>query len=268
MKAPKQTDIIEQQEPVVEVERGYNPSQFSPTHGQVLSLFPTNMFRGQLVLDMEQVKEDIRRLVSKVREIEGEDRARNYTTYFIDEIREEMYELDWYKEFSDRIKDTYVEFCANIYGHELDYLNRHDIHLFSWASVYKGEHAHEVHNHVDSFISGTWYITTNEDTAPIKFLNPNLMATFQHTSKDKYHGREGFDNMMFMGTDWLENEVHFHPRETEFLLWPSYMQHMVPVQTLPVSNDYERISLSFNLKHRLNINSNDTGNDMSYRGLV
>ena len=131
MKAPKQTNIIEQQEPVVEVERGYNPSQFSPTHGQVLSLFSTNMFSGQLILDMEQVKEDIRRLVRKVKERDGEDRARNYTTYFIDEIREEMYELDWYKEFSDRIKDTYVEFCANIYGHELDYLNRHDIHLFS-----------------------------------------------------------------------------------------------------------------------------------------
>ena len=273
MKAPKQvidsTPVdIPSTEPIEQEESTLQSTDFQPAPTEVLQLFPTNMLRGSIPLDMNAISNDVRGLVDKVKETEGNDTARNYTTYFNEEIRTSMHEFEWFKMFSNIIKDTYVEFCKNIYAHELDYLQRDDIHLFAWVSVYNEEHSHEVHNHVDSFMSGTWYIKTNEDTAPIKFISPNVMTTFQHTSVDKYHSRENFPNMHFMGTEWLENEVHFRPLESEFLLWPSYMQHMVPVNTVPQKENYERITLSFNLKHRLNINSNDTGHNMSYKGIL
>jgi len=278
LKAPKQVinptetnPPVEQVQQVEQVEPNtvtIEPTEFQPAPTEVLQLFPTNMLRGHIPLDMDVISNDIKGLVNKVKEIEGDDTARNYTTYFNHDIRTSMHEFEWFKMFSNIIKDTYVEFCKNIYEHDMDYLQRDDIHLFAWASVYSEEHSHEVHNHVDSFMSGTWYIKTNENTAPIKFIAPNVMTTFQHTSVDRYHARDNFPNMHFMGTNWLENEVHFRPVESEFLLWPSYMQHMVPVNTVPQDENYERISLSFNLKHRLNINDNDTGHNMSYEGLL
>ena len=47
-------------------------------------------------------------------------------------------------------------------------------------------------------------------------------------------------------------------------MWPSYMQHTVPANYEPVDDKYERISLSFNLKHKEIITDNETGHDMSY----
>ena len=92
------------------------------------------------------------------------------------------------------------------------------------------------------------------------------MAHFSQKSRDQYHQRIGHRDMGYVGTNFVESEVHFQPQPSEFLLWPSYLQHMVPVNTEPQKENYERISLSFNLKHREEINNNTTGNDMSYDG--
>lgn len=251
----------------IPVDEKYDPNEYNPIPVDIDRLFPTITVRGFLrTIDYESILKDVRRLVSTVREIEGDDLAKNYTTYFHKDIREEMEQLPWFAQFSDQIKDTYIDYCTNVYGHELDYLSRDDIHLFAWANVYTEDHAHEVHNHVDSNISGTWYIKVDENTAPIKFLSPNLMAQFSHTAVDKFHHRPGFRDMGFVGTDFVESEVHFQPLEKEFILWPSYLQHMVPMNTTPQDKDYERISISFNLKHRTIINNNTTGNNLEYKG--
>jgi hypothetical protein len=76
--------------------------------------------------------------------------------------------------------------------------------------------------------------------------------------EDKYEGAT------VVGNNATESEVHFFPNNGQFLLWPSYLQHAVPVIAHDVPEDYKRISISFNLKHRLKLDSNETGDDMSY----
>ena len=46
-------------------------------------------------------------------------------------------------------------------------------------------------------------------------------------------------------------------------MWPSQLQHGVPF-TDNQSKDYERIAISFNFKHRLELDNNNTGTNMSY----
>ena len=96
MKAPKQvidsTPVdIPSIEPIEQEESTLQSTDFQPAPTEVLQLFPTNMLRGSLPLDMNTISNDIRGLVNKVKEVEGNDTARNYTTYFNEEIRTSMY---------------------------------------------------------------------------------------------------------------------------------------------------------------------------------
>jgi uncharacterized protein (TIGR02466 family) len=241
------------------------PSQnrYAPARLEVLNVFPTPFARGILDIDLDQVVEDCRNLVAEVHERCPDNNGQNYTTYFDQDLREIMHEYEWFKEFSDRIKDTYIDFISRTFESRIEHLSRSDIHLFSWVNRYEGHHHHEIHNHVDSFISGTWYIKAAK-TSPIKFLSPNLMATFSHKTEDRMIKREGFPNIEFNGVNGVDQEFCLFPLDGEFLMWPSYMQHTVPANYEPVDDKYERISLSFNLKHKEIITDNETGHDMSY----
>jgi uncharacterized protein (TIGR02466 family) len=238
-------------------------NRFEPARAEVIQVFPTPMLRGVLDIDLNPVIEDCRDLVGQVFKLNPDDYGQNYTTYFHQDIRTQMYEFDWFKEFSDRIKDTYIEYISNTFELQIDHLTRNDLHLFSWVNRYEGHHHHEVHNHVDSFISGTWYIKAN-DTTPIKFYSPNIMATFSHKTTDRKITREGMPNIEFQGVNGVDQEMCIFPTDGEFLMWPSYMQHTVPANQVKQDDKYERISLSFNLKHREIINENETGHDLSY----
>lgn len=236
-------------------------SQFQPTSGEVIPLFATPIFRGELQLDHNQVAQDVRRIVGKSRERHGKDDvARNYTTYFDYDLREETERLPWFTEFANQIKDTYVLYIRDTFGQNVEHLSRHDIHLFAWINHYKEPHQHEVHNHVNCNISGTYYVHTQETCQPIKFWSPNLMAQFSHGVVDQSIQRDGYDTQ---GTEQVETEAHFYPTNGQYLLWPSYLQHAVP-PIYNVGEEYERISISFNLKHRLRIDATEGGDKLNY----
>lgn len=241
-------------------------NRYEPARTEVFKVFPTPMLRGVLDIDLNPVIEDCRNLVEQVKETCPDDYGQNYTTYFNQELRTAMYEYDWFKEFSDRIKDTYIVFIHDTFELQTDYLTRNDIHLFSWINRYEGHHHHEVHNHVDSFMSGTWYIKAG-NTVPIKFFSPNITTTFAHGTTDRKISREGFPNIEFTGVNGVDQEMCVFPTDGEFLLWPSYMQHTVPANQQKTDDKYERISLSFNLKHKLIIDENTTGHNLSYGNL-
>lgn len=236
--------------------------KFQPTfEGRVIPLFATPIFRGWIDLPHETVANDVRRLVKKSLDRHGaEDKERNYTTYFDDDLRQETEELDWFTSFANQIKDTYVLYIMDAFGQDVRKLNRNDIHLFAWVNHYRNPHQHEVHNHVNSYISGTYYVRAQEKCQPIKFWSPNLMAQFSHGCVDQPIERDGYNTQ---GTEVTETEAHFYPRDGEFLLWPSYLQHAVP-PIYDAPDDYERISISFNLKHRLEIDSTHHGEPMNY----
>jgi uncharacterized protein (TIGR02466 family) len=240
-------------------------SDFQPARAEVLPVFSTPFLRGQLDLDTDLIAQDCRDLVSEVKKRCPNDNARNYTTYFDDDIRKKMWELDWFKQFSNTIKDTYISFIAGTFEQDVAYLQRNHIHLFAWINVYNKQHQHEIHNHVNSYMSGTYYIETGDNTTPIRFYSPAQMANFSLQTRDREVEREGLTRVRFLGTAGIENEMSVYPIPNEFLMWPSYILHSVPpIYDEEVTNDYERISLSFNMKHIVPIDENETGDNLSY----
>ena len=233
---------------------------YYPAEGYIMPMFPTPFLRGNLNLKIEEVAQSCRDLVG---EIEDGDVFQEYTTYFNEEIRTKMHETEWFRRFSNQIKDSYIAYCQNVLNMPVGHLERDAIHLFAWISIYKGPHSHATHNHVNSHISGTYYVKTDKSNQPIKFYNPNMGAIANHLVVDRQIDREEFPNMVFDGADGCDTAFYYDPQEGEFMFWPSYIMHSVE-PTQEIIEDYERIAISFNLKHAQHLDNNQTGDNMSY----
>ena len=85
-----------------------------------------------------------------------------------------MEELPWYRIFANTIKDTYIDYVKNQFGRRVSHLNRHNIHLFAWTSVWTEGIYHKYHSHQDSIVSGTYY-PINEGGQGIKFQSPHII---------------------------------------------------------------------------------------------
>jgi len=232
-------------------------SEFKPAEGSIFDVFPTPMFRGYMDLDHDKVSQDVRDMVSKVKERSGDDVLRNYTTYFDSDIRESMYQLDWYTTFANVLKDTYIQFVHGEYNRRVNHLTRKDIHLFTWVNRYEKEHAHDVHNHINTTMSGTYYPLVDEHTSPIKFYNPNSLQGYATVDGSEEQESNGITRVG--GIDF-----HLQPLLGEFLLWPSYMMHQVPQSGRDDGKNYERISISFNLSHNEPLQDTEQGDDLHY----
>ena len=110
------------------------------------------------------------------------------------------------------MKDTYVEFVRSQYHVNFSNVSRHDIHLFAWVNVYNEPHQHEVHHHVKSRLSGTYYVDVNKTTEPIKFWNPNLHQFTRNLVM--------IDNVIRLNN--MSSQVHLHIKQTS-----SFFQKMV-----------------------------------------
>lgn len=240
-----------------------NNSQYQPAEGEILQLFPVHMFRGYCPLDREVIANDVRNIVAEIQEKDPDNVDQNYTSYFYQEAREKTHQLPWFTDFANLLKDSYVEFVRTQYHNDVSYLTRHDIHLCAWVNRYEGNHEHEVHNHVNSLVSGTYYVKT-KDTQPIKFFNPNMTGDFAVRPAVNSVIDLGIPNTKFWGTSGTQADVQITPQEGEFLLWPSYMMHCVPRASFDQRDNYERISISFNLIHNEELSDTNHGTQMSY----
>ena len=257
---PAGTTIVETKDYVVG-ENGLeeiDPRGFQPAPAVVMPMFSTPFLRGNLNLNPKEVAQGVRDLVSNVEKGNVET---EYTTYFDEDIRTSMHETEWFKSFSNQIKDTYIQFCSSVFNQPTKHLCRDDIHLFAWVNHYTGPHQHGNHNHVNCHMSGTYFLT--DSIQPIKFTSPNFLEVANHQTVERDIEREDYPNIVFSGVEGCDSAMSYFPVENEFLLWPSYLLHSVePMYNLP--DDYERISISFNLKHRLPIDNNETGDNMEY----
>lgn len=244
-----------------------NHTPYSPIRGVTTPLFPIQIFRGTLPLNHDQVAQSVRSAIEPIRESIQETNM-NYTTYFNGEVREEMFKEPWYKDFSDIIKDTYVAWLSEYFGHDFTENCRDDIHLFAWANQYLQPNHHDTHNHPDTVVSGTYYVKVDRDSQPIKFLNPNPAASVFGGSRPKSidHTTLPHNNITTTGYGITHQEAFVHPTEGEVLMWPSYLYHSVPF-TESKDPNYERISISFNLHHRGIITNNETGRNLNYKFL-
>ena len=233
---------------------------YEPCRGEIYHVFPIPMFHGQLDLCTREIKRDIDVLIDECQRRYPDDPKRNYTTYFDHDLQEQTHQLPWFRSFSNQLKHSYIEYIDSQFECVVDNLTRHDIHLFSWLNRYDAMTTHTTHDHVNSLVSGTYYVDM-EGAQPIMFQGPAQTATFSHRSSNRpIHISE---QLVAQGAPGTHNEVHFHGRNGDFLLWPSYLLHGVD-RSYDVNDNYSRYGISFNLYHNLDLNYRDTGDQMSY----
>lgn len=240
---------------------------YSPARGENLLLFATPMFRGFCPLDVRQIADDIRDIVSDIQVAKKGHHADSYTSYFHQDQRQRTHELPWFTDFANCMKDSYVEFIRTHYNAKTDFLNREDIHFHAWVNRYDGKNFHNTHDHVNSLVSGTFYVKT-KGTEPIMFFSPNNIGEFATRAQMKYYDDvPGMNGIRVFGTPTMQHEIQVFPREGEFLLWPSHLLHTVPKPDVEKEEGYERISISFNLMHNEPLNDTEHGTPMSYEFL-
>ena len=231
--------------------------KFQPFRHIVQDIFPTPLLRGEINLLHSSVAEDCRSLIEEIKETET-DPKRYYTTYFHQEINQKLYKMSWFDSFANQVKDTYISFINGAWNRPVSHLTRHDIHLCAWASVWEKGVQHSYHNHQDSFMSGTYY-PANEDGQGIKFMSPHIHTQFGYTRG----GGDPFpigQNCFAVGESSAHTEMIVKPITGETLMWPSPLLHTVEEQ----EGEYDRVAISFNLKHNDPITDNTAGEDISY----
>jgi len=237
---------------------------FAPSIGEYKMLFPTPFFNGVMPLNHAEVRRDMDMMINRVQERYPDDKGKNYTTYFDQDLQLETHDLPWFAEFSNILKDTYIQMNMDMFGVDLSDYSRHDIHLFAWLNRYSDDHLHTTHDHVNSRISGTYYVSMGEGATPIRFHNPSSCAVFNHGTNNNYFPIDDTEKHMISGSPGTHTEYHFRANDGDMLMWPSYMLHSVDRAEAPMP-EYKRYSISFNLYHNLkNLNYTDTGEDMSY----
>jgi uncharacterized protein (TIGR02466 family) len=100
----------------------------------------------------------------------------------------------------------------------------------SWINLHKpGNWAHS-HSHLNSIVSGVWYISTTEKTGSISFLRDNLL----------FGSSISFDVNDINSHN--QQDYSFNPRSGDVLIFPSNLIHSVN----PNLDECDRISIAFN----------------------
>tara|TARA_Y100000766_G_scaffold144367_1_gene124073 strand:+ start:323 stop:1066 length:744 start_codon:yes stop_codon:yes gene_type:complete len=240
------------------IQTNRNNNTYSPCRGDYVNVFPTTIFQGKVNLNHTEVAHHCRNIIDT---LPKGDPLTEYTTYFYPDAREQTHQQPWYNDFANQMKDTYVEFCRSQYNLDFTDVNRHDIHFFAWVNVYNEPHDHECHNHVKSRLSGTYYVSTQDSSEPIKFWNPNMPALHSQSGNDDEMRPE---DSQYEFTGRQHTSFNFHPQDGDFLLWPSYLMHSVPKGHPRENESYERISISFNLQHAEDLESYHHGDQFDY----
>tara|TARA_Y100000592_G_scaffold97232_1_gene167514 strand:- start:8 stop:763 length:756 start_codon:yes stop_codon:yes gene_type:complete len=218
---------------------------FQPAEVHKKDLFSTPFYTMRFIADYEEIIRDVRKAVSVVAEKHGDDKARNYTTYFNRDIHDKyITDREWCKNLSTTLKDSYMDIMHKEFlfsPRELQ-LSRDKVHLMLWVNRYTEEHIHSAHNHKGSKLSGTFYVKTSQPCAPIIFESPTEYANMLFSTKDVHMQEDQFGHY---GVPAIQKEMHYQPRDGDIAMWPAYLYHHVPRQ----DDQQERISISFNLDH-------------------
>ena len=99
-----------------------------------------------------------------------------------------------------------------------------------WANMNIAGSTHKIHSHPNNFLSGVYYVQTDEGADTINFHDPRIQTGII---------RPPVTELSAENTD----QVVVHVKDGMFLLFPSWLQHSVSAN----QSSQERISVSFNL---------------------
>jgi len=100
-----------------------------------------------------------------------------------------------------------------------------------WAIVNGKLASGVIHCHPNSFLSGVYYVNTNDDSGDIFFQDPRHVASMWSCPVTEH-------------TPWTIRQVTYHPVAGGMLIFPSWLYHGVE----PNLSDAPRVSLSFNYR--------------------
>ena len=141
------------------------------------------------------------------------------------------------------LKD-FCEFCIAKYMHDVLHVTNHEMVITqSWGNCTPNAHSHPKHYHLNSIISGVYYVKSGENAPPI---------VFDTIRQDPFPVRPESDPAL--GTNEFMNDSYSFPASTGHLvIFPSTLHHYVPRN----EGLEDRISISFNTFPKLPVGSHD-----------
>lgn len=102
-----------------------------------------------------------------------------------------------------------------------------------WFNVSRKGNYNDSHCHLNTPMSGVFYVNVPDHNARIRFYNPNPMVTYCNSFMDVDYS-----------SDLTFHEVWFEPVEKHLIMFPGWMFHSVDKN----ESDEPRISIAFNIK--------------------
>ena len=108
----------------------------------------------------------------------------------------------------------------------------------SWVNCNTGEGGQSYHAHINSFLSGTFYLDSDESAAPIEFQSPKYNFAIEP--------HMGFTPDTNNASIFSQPRAAVKPMEGDLLLWESHVRHGYSENHSP-----NRMSLSINMIPRI-----------------
>lgn len=180
-----------------------------------------DLFPIPMLTETIKPKTDIFYQISQQRKLRGPDKN-NYTSYY---DRDAMVGIDGWEELAETIHGHCKSYCSSV-G-----IKKSNLRLIAWWNVYGYGNHHCWHAHPSALLSGTFYVNVPDKSRPIEFKSPieSLIQSWHY---------KAFDH-----TRW-EQGVELYPKTNDLLVWPSWLEHMVPEIK---SDPDERCTISFNI---------------------
>tara|TARA_B100000131_G_scaffold318115_1_gene361382 strand:+ start:115 stop:702 length:588 start_codon:yes stop_codon:yes gene_type:complete len=182
-------------------------------------LFTTTVWSTDLDLDLDKLRREVFSF-SKTQPSVNFSNAGGYQGHCFD-----------YKPLINAIKDNVPRYENPELGH---------LHITAWVNI-NGKGAYNTrHTHADgiNLLSGVYYVTVPENSGSIVFFDPRP-PIFHSMADMRYYGQGRLNN------------YKIEARENRLLYFPSWLEHEVE----PNNNDEDRISISFNLIRKKDIES-------------
>lgn len=186
-------------------------------------VFPTIIAQVMLDLPVQDMAADLMNYANDRDNYDG-----GFTTYF---DRSSIDHLRGVTQLKEAIYGVSASFMK-----EMKYqVNLEKCSIQLWVNVMKKGGFHGIHNHPRSVLSGTYYVQTTEECAPIIFENPLNI----------YRGHDCVVEKPDDYSPFTAPLMAINAKPNTMLLWPSWLFHHVPRH----NSNFPRISMSFNVDY-------------------
>jgi uncharacterized protein (TIGR02466 family) len=163
----------------------------------------------------------------------------NNLYHYCNTNKENLLNLEQFKWFEEKISTFAADYIENILGYEL---KDGVVITDCWMNLCQNNGDQFLHNHGNSFISGTYYVNFNPDVhGKLKFQNKNMMSGMNSAPY--------LELTIKKNTKYNSGGAIMNYNEGDVLLWQSHLIH-----GYSGNNSDNRISISFNImpKHFYN----------------